>query len=54
MSEVFLFTSESVGEGHPDKICDQVNDLDDYQRVTETNLGLRCNPGCPSRAGSTC
>ena len=20
----FLFTSESVGEGHPDKICDQV------------------------------
>ncbi|CAF1584323.1 unnamed protein product, partial [Adineta steineri] len=24
--EVFLFTSESVGEGHPDKICDQVSD----------------------------
>ena len=24
MSETFLFTSESVGEGHPDKICDQV------------------------------
>ncbi|KAF8758870.1 Catalyzes the formation of S-adenosylmethionine from methionine and ATP [Rhizoctonia solani] len=22
----FLFTSESVGEGHPDKICDQVSD----------------------------
>lgn len=22
----FLFTSESVGEGHPDKICDQVAD----------------------------
>ena len=21
-----LFTSESVGEGHPDKICDQVSD----------------------------
>ena len=20
----FLFTSESVGEGHPDKMCDQV------------------------------
>jgi len=24
--EMFLFTSESVGEGHPDKICDQVSD----------------------------
>ncbi|GAA5838682.1 hypothetical protein JCM3766R1_001560 [Sporobolomyces carnicolor] len=26
MSSRFLFTSESVGEGHPDKICDQVSD----------------------------
>ncbi|KAI9310737.1 S-adenosylmethionine synthase [Dichotomocladium elegans] len=26
MSDTFLFTSESVGEGHPDKICDQVSD----------------------------
>ncbi|KAK9453706.1 S-adenosylmethionine synthetase [Dipodascopsis uninucleata] len=25
-SEHFFFTSESVGEGHPDKICDQVSD----------------------------
>lgn len=25
-NERFLFTSESVGEGHPDKICDQVSD----------------------------
>jgi len=24
--ETFLFTSESVGEGHPDKICDQISD----------------------------
>ena len=24
--ERFLFTSESVGEGHPDKLCDQVSD----------------------------
>lgn len=22
----FLFTSESVNEGHPDKLCDQVSD----------------------------
>ena len=26
MSERKLFTSESVGEGHPDKLCDQVSD----------------------------
>ncbi len=26
MSERYLFTSESVTEGHPDKICDQVSD----------------------------
>ena len=25
-SEKYLFTSESVTEGHPDKICDQVSD----------------------------
>jgi len=24
--KTFLFTSESVGEGHPDKICDQISD----------------------------
>jgi len=24
--ETFLFTSESVGEGHPDKLCDQISD----------------------------
>jgi len=25
-ASTFLFTSESVSEGHPDKICDQVSD----------------------------
>lgn len=25
-ADSFLFTSESVGEGHPDKICDQISD----------------------------
>ena len=30
----FLFTSESVTEGHPDKLCDQVSDaiLDEFLR----------------------
>ena len=26
MSNKFLFTSEQVSEGHPDKMCDQVSD----------------------------
>ena len=26
MHKEFLFTSESVSEGHPDKICDQISD----------------------------
>src|SRR5579883_2399873 len=26
MQKEFLFTSESVSEGHPDKICDQISD----------------------------
>jgi len=34
----FLFTSESVNEGHPDKICDQVSDavLDACLKEDET------------------
>jgi len=34
MTNDFLFTSESVTEGHPDKICDQISDafLDEYLR----------------------
>jgi len=32
MTKKFLFTSESVTEGHPDKVCDQISDafLDEY------------------------
>jgi len=26
MTNTFLFTSESVTEGHPDKICDNISD----------------------------
>jgi len=51
MMEKILFTSESVSEGHPDKVCDQISDAildaclqdDPYSRVacecfTTTNL----------------
>ena len=26
MSKSFVFSSESVGEGHPDKVCDRISD----------------------------
>ena len=50
-SESLLFTSESVTEGHPDKMCDQISDAvldahlaaDPYSRVaceTATTTGL--------------
>ena len=34
MARSYIFTSESVTEGHPDKICDQISDafLDEYLR----------------------
>ena len=34
MTRTFLFSSESVTEGHPDKVCDQISDafLDEYLR----------------------
>lgn len=35
----FVFTSESVSEGHPDKVCDQISDavLDAYLQSDETS-----------------
>ena len=39
----FIFTSESVGEGHPDKVCDQVSDavLDEALRQ-DPNSRVAC------------
>ena len=35
MKKNFLFTSESVSEGHPDKVCDRISDM-----VVDTYLGM--------------
>ena len=42
MKERILFTSESVSEGHPDKVCDQISDaiLDECFKLTHV---LRVN-----------
>ncbi|MDL2212100.1 methionine adenosyltransferase [Erysipelotrichaceae bacterium OttesenSCG-928-M19] len=43
MKELKLFTSESVSEGHPDKICDQISDtiLDEVLKV-DKNSRVAC------------
>jgi S-adenosylmethionine synthetase len=56
MSNSFLFTSESVSEGHPDKVADQISDAildailaqDKYSRVAAETL---CNTGLVVLAG---
>jgi S-adenosylmethionine synthetase len=56
MSNEFLFTSESVSEGHPDKVADQISDsildaileLDPRARVAAETL---CNTGLVVLAG---
>ena len=51
MKGKYFFTSESVGKGHPDKICDQISDTvldcvlsqDPYSRVAcEAMITRRC------------
>jgi len=40
---MFLFTSESVGEGHPDKLCDQVSDaVLDAHLAQDPNAKVAC------------
>ena len=56
MSSSFYFTSESVSEGHPDKVADQISDAildailaqDKYSRVAAETL---CNTGLVVLAG---
>ena len=56
MTSSFLFTSESVSEGHPDKVADQISDAildavlaqDKYSRVAAETL---CNTGLVVLAG---
>ena len=56
MANEYFFTSESVGEGHPDKVSDQVSDAildaileqDPYSRVAAETL---CNTGLVVLAG---
>lgn len=43
LNNKYLFTSESVGEGHPDKLCDQVSDaILDYCLSLDPNAHVAC------------
>ncbi|XP_059486394.1 S-adenosylmethionine synthase-like isoform X2 [Neocloeon triangulifer] len=50
VGQTFLFSSESVGEGHPDKLCDQVSDavLDAHLRQ-DPNAKVACE--CVTKTG---
>lgn len=54
MAEVKLISAESVTEGHPDKICDQISDaiLDDMLRQGRIHMWRWRHP--PRRASSGC
>ncbi|KAM1396802.1 hypothetical protein ACFX2I_014454 [Malus domestica] len=58
MEDTFLFTSESVNEGHPDKLCDQISDavLDACFKqpriITSTQAPLLLPPQSDSRASN--
>lgn len=46
----FLFTSESVGEGHPDKLCDQISDaVLDAHLKQDPNAKVACE--CAAKTG---
>ena len=41
--EDFIFTSESVSEGHPDKVCDQISDaIVDLYMTHDENSRVAC------------
>src|SRR6202049_4701018 len=48
----FLFTSESVSEGHPDKVCDQISDaiLDAFLE-NDVKLGIADDSQANTRLG---
>ena len=43
-SKNYLFTSESVSEGHPDKVCDRISDMvvDTYLSSGDPQTRVAC------------
>ena len=55
MANDFLFTSESVSEGHPDKVADQISDaiLDAIFKQDPLSRGIRRDPAQSVRRDQT-
>src|SRR6202051_4325961 len=52
MRESYLFTSESVSEGHPDKVSDQISDaILDAFLAKDVELGIADNSAVNTRLG---
>ena len=45
MKRSYLFTSESVSEGHPDKVCDRISDMvvDTYMASGDPQTRVACD-----------
>ena len=56
MTRKHLFTSESVGEGHPDKVSDQISDavLDAIENTSTPLIWYRCCRDWLSTASRIC
>src|SRR5215510_16019851 len=52
MRSDYLFTSESVSEGHPDKVCDQISDaILDAFLANDVKLGIADDSKVNTRLG---
>ena len=41
MQKSYLFTSESVSEGHPDKVCDGISDALKAYLISKSSAAIR-------------
>ena len=48
----YIFTSESVSEGHPDKICDQISDAVVDYYLSNCNFPERARVACETMVTS--
>ena len=50
----FYFTSESVTEGHPDKLCDYISDTILDEALKQDKYSRVCRNICISKSNNNC
>ena len=54
MSNDFIFSSESVSEGHPDKVCDKISDSILDEALTQDPLKSSNRNASKKQRGHSC